>query len=495
LYWVIVAMGQGFVVWDLRTDRMIALFDLVISGCISGAVILLGQAITEYEIFTGKSLPRRGLSQLWRRTLILAAGYSLLMGWSLVIQLRPVYSLLLGTLILAAFLAMLGWRQYAERERLMSHLRPLLTRQRLYDRSLNPGEAEPFAVQPLFETFCEQVFGVKKAFLLPLGSVAGLVQEPVVHPKQAGPVDLPGWRSTIMDRSWSPGSTGFPCPAAMGQDFCWEIPLWNDRGLAGLLVLGEKKDGGLYTQEEIEVAQAAGEQMLDTMATAELARRLIRLQRQQMAESQVYDRQLRRALHDDFLPRVHEILLAVDSLEVPREAQKEPVLNTLADLHRQISNLLRGLKAHHTPEVQRGGLVEALRRVVEDEQEGAFRQVVWRVSPPVEEQLLLLPPVTAEVVYYAAREAVRNAAVHAGEAAGRLPALTISAACKGNLEIQVEDDGGTLSQAVPGVEKGTGQGLVLHSTMMSIVGGSLHFDRVDGQYTRVILEVPYGTNP
>jgi len=474
---------------------MIAVFDLVISGCISGAVILLGQAVTEYEIFTGKSLPRRGLSQLWRRTLILAAGYSLLLGGSLVIQLRPIYSLLLGTLVLTAFLAMLGWRQYAERERLMNHIRPFLSRQRLYDRSLQPGKVEPYAVQNLFESFCDQVFGVRNAFLMPLGPVAALVGDPVIHPSPAGAVDLSDWRSTVSDKPIPPGSIGFPCPAHMGQEYCWEIPLWNDKGLAGLLVLGEKKDGGLLTQEEIEVAQGAGEQMLDSMAMAELARRLIRFQRQQMAESQVYDRQLRRALHDDFLPQVHETILAINSLEGLQEDQKEPVLNNLADLHRRISNLLRGLKTHHAPEVHRVGVLEALRRVVEDELEGAFRDVQWSVSPAAEQPLRGLPAVTAEVVYYAAREAVRNAAVHAGGPAGRLPALAISAACRENLEIQIEDDAGIHhGPALPGDEKGTGQGLSLHGTMMAIVGGSLRFERVEGQYSRVILEVPNGPN-
>jgi len=509
LYWVIETIGQGFGMWDLRTDRMIAVFDLVISGCISGAIILLGQAITEYEIFTGKSLPRRGLSQLWRRTLILAAGYSLLMGWSLVIQLRPIYSLLLGALLLAAFLAVLGWRQYTERERLINHLRPILSRQRLYDRSLRPGDVDPEAVQNLFNSLCEQVFGVRKAFLIPLGSMATLVEAPVTYPGQAGGIDVPGWQAVLLDNPVSPGSTGFPCPAHRGQEDTWITPLWNDKGLAGMLVLGEKSDGGLYTQEEIEVAQAAGEQILDSMAIAELARRLIRFQRQQMAESQVYDRRLRRALHDDFLPQVHEILLAVDSLEGLQEGTKEPVLNALSDLHRQISNLLRGLKTHHAPEVNRVGVVEALRRVVEDELEGAFREVKWIVPPTVEERIRCLSPVTAEVIYYAAREAVRNAAAHgaahggvhavacaAAQADGpedRLPALTVSAVSGRNLEIHIEDDAGRRIQA-SGDEKGTGQGLVLHSTMMSIVGGSLRFDRVEGQYWRVILEVPDGIN-
>ncbi len=80
------------------------------------------------------------------------------------------------------------------------------------------------------------------------------------------------------------------------------MPLWSERGLIGVLLLGEKRDGGLYTQEEVEIARAGGERLIDTQASAEMARRLMALQRQRLAESQVVDRRARRVLHDDVLP-------------------------------------------------------------------------------------------------------------------------------------------------------------------------------------------------
>jgi len=53
----------------------------------------------------------------------------------------------------------------------------------------------------------------------------------------------------------------------------WAIPLWSERGLIGILLLGEKVNGGLYTQEEIEIARASGERLIDTRASAELGHR------------------------------------------------------------------------------------------------------------------------------------------------------------------------------------------------------------------------------
>jgi hypothetical protein len=71
----------------------VAWFDLVIAALIAAAVILQGQALVSYEVFTGKTLPRGGLRRYWVNAIILAAGYGAVVGWTLVIQLRPIYSL------------------------------------------------------------------------------------------------------------------------------------------------------------------------------------------------------------------------------------------------------------------------------------------------------------------------------------------------------------------------------------------------------------------
>jgi len=59
------------------------------------------------------------------------------------------------------------------------------------------------------------------------------------------------------------------------------------------------------------VCHRAGKAM-DSGASAEMARRLIALQRQRLAEGQVIDRRARRALHDEILPRLHTAMLSLD---------------------------------------------------------------------------------------------------------------------------------------------------------------------------------------
>ena len=159
----------------------------------------------------------------------------------------------------------------------------------------------------------------------------------------------------------------------------WAIPLWNGRGLCGILALGEKLDNGLYTQEEIEIARTAGERLVDLQASAEISRRLMALQRRQLAESQVLDRRARRVLHDDVLPQLHTILLSLSAANPNGETSEAQTL--LADVHRQISDLLRDLPAAAPPELRRLGLAAALQRVVEDELRPAFDEVSWQATP------------------------------------------------------------------------------------------------------------------
>ena len=119
----------------------------------------------------------------------------------------------------------------------------------------------------------------------------------------------------------------------------------------------------------------------------------------------------------------------------------------------------------------------------------------WR--PSGERLAARLPPLVAEVIYAAGREAIRNAARHAHRTMPGAPLhLRISVTGEGELAIAVEDDGVGLplrEGAVPPASEGTGQGLALHSTLMAVIGGTLEVDSVAGAHTRVSLRLPVDT--
>ena len=316
----------------------------------------------------------------------------------------------------------------------------------------------------------------------PIGPLAVLFGPVLAHPAGSAAPDL--------EKRSSAGSHPRLCACrSKTSDFggvSWAVPLWNQQGLCGALLLGEKLDGSLYTQEEIEIARSAGERLVDTQVSAEMARRLMALQRQQLAESQVLDRRARRVLHDDVLPQLHAAMLSLRSGPTAQPDQQAEAVGLLGDVHRQISNLLRDLPVAITPEVTRLGLVGALRWVVEQEMKSAFDQVDWSIDPQAEHSAGSLQPLATEVAFYAAREAIRNAARHARPEGSTEPlrlCITMSSQPDG-LEIMIEDNGVGLNSLAASTS-GSGAGLALHSSLLAIVGGSLEIDSKQGEYTCV----------
>ncbi len=167
----------------------IAWLDLIISFLVALAVVLLGQATVSYEVFTGKTLPRRGLQNQWRWAILLAAGYGIVVGGSFTLGLHPLYIVLLATLLVTFAFAMAGWRSFVERERYIAHLRPFVTSQHLYEQLLASNEPSQVNIAQPFSTLCADVLGARLAYLTALGPLAPLVGPPLAYPQDI--VDLP----------------------------------------------------------------------------------------------------------------------------------------------------------------------------------------------------------------------------------------------------------------------------------------------------------------
>lgn len=496
LLWILSNVrGEGGYVITPAVVLTLSRLDLLLVALIALVVVVLGQAVVAYEIFTGKTLPRRGLRRQWSRALLLAAGYGALVSWTLIVPLRGIYTVLLATLLMTFFFALLGWRSYAERERTMTHLRPFVASQRLYDRLLSSptsSAATPAEIdaETPFRALCRDVLGTRLAYLVPLGPLAPLAGSPLAYPSSAsGP---PPSLDTVTAHFTSPEGTILPLDPAEYNGAAWAVPLWSERGLIGVLLLGEKGDSSLYTQEEMEIARASGERLIDVQAGAEMGRRLLALQREQLAESQVADRRLRRVLHDDVLPQVHAALLALNGFPGDGEAAREVTEETaalLTDAHRQISDLLRDFPAAVTPAVVRLGVLGALRRAVDESLGAAFDEVTWQVEEAAREAVRSLSALQAEVLFYAAREVIRNAARHGrgGDSARPLHLRVSARRQEEGFVLLIEDDGVGMSLSE---EEGDGRGLALHSTMMAVVGGTLSTESRPGNYTRVWVALP-----
>ena len=135
-----------------------------------------------------------------------------------------------------------------------------------------------------------------------------------------------------------------------------------------------------------------------------------------------------------------------------------------------------------------------MRKTIANEFPNAFSRVDWQIPYAHLVQLEQLSALAAEVVYFAAREAIRNAARH-GRTDDQLPGLKIST--EQNLkgwEIYIKDDGGRKPEDQPG-HQSSGQGLALHGTLMAVIGGELSFEQVPEQFTQVVLRFPAEPSP
>jgi signal transduction histidine kinase len=498
--WVLQQLGQDNL--PQLSPRLLAViisFDLGVSLLIAATIVLIGQAIVAYEIFTGKVLPRGALRVQWQRTLMLAVGYGIVIGWSLSgagIPELPIYQILLATTLMTTFYALLGWRMFEEREHALGSLRPFVAGRRLYEglvRPTAPPDGAPAQNDDgaAFRALCGELLGAGTAYLIPLGSLAPLAGPPLALPTTATPPSAAAAQLALNLPPQPP--LCLPVEPATYGAAIWAVPLTGAGGIIGLLLLGEKRDGGLYTEEEIDLARAASERIVDGQAGAEMARRLVMLQRRRLSEDQLLDRRARRTLHDEVLPRIHAAMLGLAA----GAGNAPATLNQLAEVHKQISDLLHSLPPAIGPAIERHGPLGALRRAIAEELVEAFDQVDWEICASAEVAAARLDPLHAEALFYALREAVRNAARHGrGDEPERRLGLRISATCQPGhpdsamLSVQISDDGiGIVASTAEQQYGGARAGLTLHGTILAILGGALTIESTPGG-TSVTANLP-----
>jgi signal transduction histidine kinase len=465
----------------------LAWYDLIISLLLSAVILLLGQAVVTYEIFTGKVLPRGEFQRQWWRTVGLAWITGLLAAASLALRVQSDYVLLLMTILLALLAALFSRQAFESRRQIIRQLRPFLSSQGLYDRLLSQQEeADSPGGESALRALCRDVIGARCAALIPLGSLAPFVGPALVYPPGTPPPSVEALPPQASDATLA----YLPLEPRLHGGYAWAVPVFSARGPLGILLLGEKLAGGVYTEEEMDLARASGERLIDTLASSALAQRLMSLQRHRLIEGQVLDRRTRRQLHDVVLPQLHTAMLTLSRLDTPSEPLAADGLHLLGEVHRMLADLLHDLPVSATPDFSRLGLIGALRQELQGDLESAFDSLTWEIDPHAEGEARQLPALLAEVLYYAALEGVRNAARHGRPPGARAPHhLQISLAWQEGLALTIRDDGVGLPAGAADTS-GTGQGLALHGTLMAVIGGSLVVESVPESFTRVRLLLP-----
>ncbi|HUN22779.1 MAG TPA: hypothetical protein PK299_06565 [Anaerolineales bacterium] len=452
---------------------LLFLTDMALSFFILLAVLSLGQALVRYEIFTGASIPRAGLRRQWHRTVLLAFGYAPLVSAGLFLPIHPVYATALGALILTSFFALLGWRINRERERHMQDLRPFVSRANWTDAVTQPNSNFSDTSRKSFDYLVSHVLEAGRAYLVPFDALS---------PKAlCFPSSLP-LPIAIQRQHWQFSPEAI-CQRVDGREFGgaeWVIPLWSGRGLSGILLLGPRPHNGLYAREEMEIARAACEQILDNQNALETTQKLVQFQRNRLQESLVIDQQTRRTLHDEVLPQLHAAMLQLPENTAPN------AIEALALAHKQISRLLRQLPSTTLPELEKFGILGMLQRSIGGEFANLFDEVVWDIDDGGSVAIQKLDSLSREVLYHAVREAIRNAGRYARKERNQRLTLRLSLTKPqdGWVGLVVADDGQGLEQSLAkdamgqntDETLGKGHGLALHGTLLAVLGGNLHLE-------------------
>ncbi len=499
LMWVVYLATPGFGSYDYdsssETGRLfdstyyiiwsVVLSDVILSGMISLAVIFVGKAIVSYEVFTGKTLPRRGFARYWRNTVILAFLLSATISWHFLRQEFYIYSVLMISILVMFFFAVLGWQSFAYREALISQLRPFVSSENFLQGLLSHSTDVRTRSAEIFHTICAEILETPRAQLVPLGMVAPLTQS-LTYPADENVINLNLSPQVLAKTS----ETMLHLPET--TPFNWTIPLWSERGIIGALLIANKQNGGLYTEEEIQVAQSSAERIIDMLASEEMVRRLMQLQRQRQQTTRALDMQTRRVLHDEILPTLHTAVLQLSTLEADSTETRE-IIDTMTDVHGQISNLIH--QPHPKPNfTPNGNWLETLKTDLSQELGHHFTKLTWELPDQVPD----LDDLPQTIIFGAIRELLRNAALHGrGTDVNHALHAKICVTIADKLQITVEDDGVGLDHHAPQPKtQGSGGGLALHSTLLAVVGGYLTLETLsDNSGTRGVLTLPLDSNP
>jgi two-component sensor histidine kinase len=541
--------------------------DLIATGAVALIILLIGYSIVRHGILIERPLARRGFLEQWRGIVIVATGVAIFIALLVTFTHSNLGGLLLITLLATGAYALFTWSSYTAHDHYIALLGPFVRSTSLrhwLSTDLQKTEQE---LEKLFFHLCQDVLAVECARLVIIaGSVrrsfsyrwpdsawiVGKVGPERIETRFAKPNQLANDSNTsIASQSGLPApqaglqqgvrSTERPAPIARppqehqardvnahrvsmtlhGQPMiCWVFPIYDERGLVATLYLGPRQDGGAFTDEDMDLAHACGQRILDTLGDHEAMQAVAGLLRRRIVDVKLLGAQQRRVLHDEILPQMHLALLRLETLrstlhgtrvgpeeladqsavgminrplsdsrqqssdEDSQKAEQalDEAVEMITGAHRRLAAMMRATAPGAPHRLERDGLMHAIHTMLEQDFQNAFDEVEWYVTDEtaIDE---VTPPAIAEIIFAAVQEALRNAARHArGPDVHRRLRLVLKASYshidqvdhgRPHIEVIVADDGIGIASTNAGETTGTGGGLLTHSALLAIAGGSL----------------------
>lgn len=497
------------------------IMDLCATGAVALVILLIGYSIVRHGILIERSLSRRGFFEQWRGTVIVSTGVSIFITLLVNLTQSSPGGLLIITSLATGAYALFTWSSYTAHDRYIALLGPFVRSTSLrhwLNTDLQKTEKD---LEHLFYHLCHNVLGVQCAYLVVL---AGTVRRrfsyrwpssllangalfPPVGDKKPLERERLNWKSS--------GASETPSRIQLFVNevpmICWVLPIYDERGLVATLYLGPREDGGALTDVDMNLAHACGQRILDTLGDHEAMQAVAGLLRRRIVDVKLLGAQQRRVLHDEILPQMHLALLQLETLrshpasgDTPspesteeRARAVDETIALISDTHRRLAAMMRATAPSAPHRLEQDGMINAIHTMLEQDFQYAFDEVEWCVSDETAAYIdEVMPPAIAELVFAAVQEALRNAARHArGSDEHRHLRLVFKASWnkqENALEVAVTDDGVGITSATSSTS-GTGGGLLTHSALLAIAGGSLTIKSSPGDGVTVRILLPAGS--
>ena len=527
------------------------ILDLIATGAVAVIILMLGYAVVRHGILIERPLARRGFFEQWRGIVIVATTIAIFIALLVNFTNSDLGALLLITSLATGAYALFTWSNYTAHDRFVALLRPFVRSSSLrhwLNTDLLKTEQD---LKNVFYHLCHDVLEVECAYL---NVMAGTVRRSFSYrwPEDislTGNFIVPGKdddRTAAINRS-ARDSAASRMPKRIqimlrGRPMiCWILPIYDERGLVATLYLGPREDGAAFTDEDMNLAHACGQRILDALVDHEAMQAVAGLLRRRTVDVKLLDAQQRRLLHDEILPQMHLALLRLEMLRSLPETEQQTAnsavfvnnarasngyngytsvqpstgsansdekdlfvgeqlngplneaINMISDAHRRLAAMMRATAPSAPHRLERDGLMQAIHAMLEQDFQNAFDEVEWCVSDEAAAYIdEVMPPAIAELVFAAVQEALRNAARHArGSDVHRRLRLLLKASWNPedlSFEVIVADDGVGIVSSNSSTT-GTGGGLLTHSALLAIAGGSLTIKSAadEGVTVRILL--------
>jgi signal transduction histidine kinase len=250
------------------------------------------------------------------------------------------------------------------------------------------------------------------------------------------------------------------------------VPIFYRNTLYGILILGERTVGDIYSNQDLQIVGTVGQQAALSIANIILVEALRGLTRQLVRSDEEQRKKVARDLHDSVLQNLFFVK--------QRLTQSDPEASTQLD--RVITTLRQTIKAQR-PSLLDQGLILALDDLINDMERlaGDTLLILWRNNL---KEGIKLPDEQVTSVYRIVQESLFNVLKHS-----QADQVTVTARKDdGFLELTIEDDGIGISNDGQG-QAGLHYGFLNMKERATMIGADLNIASEPGKGTTVTVKL------